>query len=171
MARDYKTEASHLLAASGAFVLVKNDAFAGCAAGTNNYRFVKGRGASEERRIQIRVLVAFEDEYRVYGAAITGAVRRAHPTDEVVTAEIGELETEVRRFDPHVIISSMPAPADSGTWFSWVCLSPDPTRPSEFCVEGNRRQSLNPSLGEVLSVLEETKRLLVGSNQGPRREP
>src|SRR5829696_6552830 len=34
MARDYKTEASQLLAASGAFVLVKNDAFAGCAAGT-----------------------------------------------------------------------------------------------------------------------------------------
>ena len=33
-ARDYKTEASHLLAASGAFVLVKNDVFAGCAAGT-----------------------------------------------------------------------------------------------------------------------------------------
>src|SRR5215211_1263985 len=34
MARDYKTEASHLLAASSAFVLVKNDAFAGCAVGT-----------------------------------------------------------------------------------------------------------------------------------------
>src|SRR5829696_8080226 len=34
MARDYKTEASHLLVASGAFVLVKKDAFAGCAAGT-----------------------------------------------------------------------------------------------------------------------------------------
>ena len=119
----------------------------------------------------MRVLVAFEDEYRVYGAAIAGAVRRAHPTDEVVTAEIGELEREVRRFEPHLIISSLPIPTDSGRWFSWVCLSPDPTRPSEICVEGNRRQSLNPSLGEVLSVLEETKRLLVGSNQGPRREP
>src|SRR5215211_3731883 len=34
MARDYKTEASHLLAASGAFVLVKNDSFSRCAAGT-----------------------------------------------------------------------------------------------------------------------------------------
>src|SRR5829696_7272579 len=33
-ARDYKTEASHLLAASGAFALVKKEAFPGSAAGT-----------------------------------------------------------------------------------------------------------------------------------------
>src|SRR5215207_10960365 len=169
MARDYKTEASHLLAASGAFVLVKNDAFAGCAAGTNNYRFVKGRGASEERRIQIRVLVAFEDEYRVYGAAITGAVRRARPTAEiVVSAEIGVLEMEVRSFAPHLIISSLPAPTNWGEWFSWVRLSPDANRPSEICVEGNCRESLNPSLGELLCVLEETEGLLIGSKQGLR---
>jgi hypothetical protein len=78
------------------------------------------------------------------------------------------LQTEVRRFDPHLIISSLPAPADSGRWFSWMRLSPDPSKLSEICVEGNRRELLNPSLGEVLSVLEETEGLLVGSNQGPR---
>src|SRR5215217_5470568 len=171
MARDYKTEASHLLAASGAFVLVKNDAFAGCAAGTLTITVsLQREGASEERRIQIRVLVAFEDEYRVYGAAITGAVRRARPTDEiVVSAEIRALERQVRSFAPHLIISSLPAPTNySGEWFSWVRLSPGPNRPSEICVEGKRRESLNPSLGELLCVFEETEGLLVGSNQGPR---
>jgi len=121
-------------------------------------------------RVYIRVLIAFEDEYRVYGAAITGAIRRARLTDEVVTTEIGELEREVRRFDPHLIISSLPALADSGRWVSWMRLSSDPTRLSEICVEGNRWELSNPSLGEVLSVLEETEGLLVGSNQGPRRE-
>src|SRR5215212_4846526 len=130
----------------------------------NNYRFVKGRGASEERRIQIRVLVAFEDEYRVYGAAITGAVRRARPADEiVVTAEIGVLERQVRSFAPHLIISSLPAPTnwgEWGEWFSWVCLSSDANRPSEICVEGKRRESLNPNLAELLCVLEETEGLL-----------
>src|SRR5215204_3837671 len=119
-------------------------------------------------RIQIRVLVAFEDEYRVYGAAITGAVRRARSTYEVENVESGVLETEVRRFDPHLIISSLPAPTNSSEWFSWVRLSPDPNRPSEICVEGNRRESWNPSLGELLCVLEETEGLLVGSNQGLR---
>ena len=121
-------------------------------------------------RVYIRVLIAFEDEYRVYGAAITGAIRRARLTDEVVTTEIGELEREVRRFDPHLIISSLPALADSGRWVSWMRLSSDPTRLSEICVEGNRWELSNPSLGEVLSVLEETEGLLVGSNQRPRRE-
>jgi len=117
----------------------------------------------------MRVLVAFEDEYRVYGSAITGAVRRARPTDEVVlTAEMGVLETEVRSFAAHLIISSLPAPADSGEWFTWVCLSTDPNRPSEICVEGKRRESVDPGLGELLCVLEETEGLLVGSNQGPR---
>src|SRR5829696_10119401 len=105
----------------------------------------------------MRVLVAFEDEYRVYGAAITGAVRRARPTDEVVSTEIGMLQTEVRRFDPHLIISSLRAPTDWGRWFSWVRLLPDPNRTSEICVEGNCRESWNPSLGELLCVLEETE--------------
>ena len=117
----------------------------------------------------MRVLVAFEDEYRVYSAAITGAVRRARPTDKVVMANIGVLEREVRGFTPHLIISSLPAPTNySGEWFSWVRLSLDPNRPSEICVEGNCRESLNPGLGELLCVLEETEGLLVGSNQGPR---
>src|SRR5215217_5370039 len=166
MARDYKTEASHLLAASGAFVLVKNDVFAGCVAGTLTITVSLIReGAAEKRRIQIRVLVAFEDEYRVYGAAITGAVRRARPTDEiVVTAEIGVLERQVRSFAPHLIISSLPAPTNLGEWFSWVCLSSDPNRPSEICVEGKRRESLNPGLGELLLVLEETEGLLAESS-------
>ncbi len=131
----------------------------------NNYRFIKGRGASEERRIQIRVLVAFEDQYRIYGAAITGAVRRARPTDQiVVTAEIGVLERQVRSFAPHLIISSLPAPTNRGEWFSWVRLSSDPNRPSEIWVEGKRREPLNPNLGELLCVLEETEGLLAESN-------
>jgi len=109
----------------------------------------------------MRVVVAFEDEYRVYSAAITGAIRRARPTDEVVMANIGVLEREVRSFTPHLIISSLPAPTNYlGEWFSWVRLSPDPNRPSEICVEGNRRESLNPSLEELLFALEETERLL-----------
>ena len=112
----------------------------------------------------MRVLVAFEDQYRVYSAAITGAVRRARPTDEVVMANIGVLEREVRSFAPHLIISSLPAPTNFRECFSWVRLSPDPDRTSEIYVEGNRRASLNPSLKEVLSVLEETERLLSRSS-------
>ena len=73
------------------------------------------------------------------------------------------LEREVRSFAPHLIISSLPAPTNySGEWFSWVRLSSDPNRPSEICVEGKRRESLNPNLAELLCVLEETEGLLAG---------
>src|SRR5215218_4670506 len=114
----------------------------------------------------IRVLIAFEDQYRVYSAAITGAVRRARPTDEVLNANIGVLEREVRSFAPHLIVSSLPAPTNYlGEWFSWVRLSPDPNRTSEIYLGGKRRESLNPSLEELLSALEETERLLGGSTR------
>src|SRR5215216_2845167 len=116
--------------------------------------------------VQTCALPIFEDEYRVYGAAITGAVRRARPADEVViTPEIGVLERQLRSFAPHLIISSLPAPTnwgEWGEWFSWVRLSSDPNRPSEIYVEGKRRESLNPNLGELLCVLEETEGLLAG---------
>jgi hypothetical protein len=73
------------------------------------------------------------------------------------------LEREVRSFAPHLIISSLPAPTNySGEWFSWVRLSSDANRPSEICVEGKRRESLNPNLAELLCVLEETEGLLAG---------
>jgi hypothetical protein len=80
------------------------------------------------------------------------------------------LKRQLRSFEPHLIISSLPAPKNGGEWFSWVCLSSDPNRPSEICVGGKRRESLNPNLGELLCVLEETEGLLVESNQGPRGE-
>ena len=74
------------------------------------------------------------------------------------------LERQVRSFAPHLIISSLPAPTNWGEWFSWVRLSSDANRPSEICVEGKRRESLNPNLGELLLVLEETEGLLAESN-------
>jgi hypothetical protein len=93
-----------------------------------------------------------------------GAVRRARPIDEVLNANIGVLEREVRSFAPHLIVSSRPAPTNYlGEWFSWVRLSPDPNRTSEIYLGGKRRESLNPSLEELLSALEETERLLGGS--------
>ena len=108
----------------------------------------------------MRLLVAFEDEYHVYADAITGAIRRARPTDEVVNVEVGVLTTELTCFVPHLIISSLPAPTDSGGWLSWMRLSLDPTRPSQMLAGENYRELLNPGLGELLSVIEETQELV-----------
>jgi hypothetical protein len=42
---------------------------------------------------------------------------------------------------------------------SLVFLSPHPEKTSEICVEGERQEVLNPSLEELISVLDETERL------------
>ena len=123
--------------------------------------------------IRVRVLVAFEETYRAYGDAIVRAIRNTYPRLEVVVAvaDLRELEAQVALFDPHLVISSRsshPAPLASrrGT-LSRVKLSVDPNQPSLLCINGQRRESLNPSLEELLDVVEDTESMLVGA---PGRE-
>jgi len=116
----------------------------------------------------MRILVAFEDDYRAYADALARAIRAARPHLEVATLGLETLRTEVARLDPHLVISSSPNPVppeqEEGR-LAWVELSVDPHRPSKFCLSGRRWESLNPSLEELLGVIEETERLLVGSSR------
>ena len=116
----------------------------------------------------LEILVAFEDDYRAYADALAKAIRAARPHLDVSTVGLEALQTEVTRLDPHVVICSSPNPAanqqEEGK-LAWVELSVDPHRPSKFCVSGRRWESLNPSLEELLGVIEETEQLLVGSSR------
>jgi hypothetical protein len=116
----------------------------------------------------MRILVAFEDDYRAYADALAKAIRAARPHLDVSTLGLEPLLTEVARLDPHLIICSSPNPAaeqqEEGK-LAWVELSVDPHRPSRFCVSGRRWESLNPSLEELLGVVEETEQLLNSSSR------
>jgi hypothetical protein len=116
----------------------------------------------------MRILVAFEDDYRAYADALAKAIRAARPHLDVAMVGLEPLLTEVARLDPHLVICSSPNPAaeqqEEGK-LAWVELSVDPHRPSRFCVSGRRWESLNPSLEELLGVVEETEQLLVGSSR------
>jgi hypothetical protein len=116
----------------------------------------------------MRILVAFEDDYRVYADALAKAIRAARPHLDVAMVGLEPLLTEVARLDPHLIICSSPNPAaeqqEEGK-LAWVELSVDPHRPSRFCVSGRRWESLNPSLEELLGVVEETEQLLNSSSR------
>ena len=129
--------------------------------------------SGEEEVIRGRVLVAFEDTYRAYGDAIVRAIRNSYPRLEVVVAvaDLRELEAQVALFDPHLVISSRsshPAPLASRRGrLSRVKLSVDPDQPSLLCINGQRWESLNPSLEELLDVVNDTESMLVGA---PGRE-
>jgi hypothetical protein len=116
----------------------------------------------------MRILVAFEDDYRAYADALAKAIRAARPHLDVAMVGLEPLLTEVARLDPHLVICSSPNPAaeqqEEGK-LAWVELSVDPHRPSRFCVSGRRWESLNPSLEELLGVVEETEQLLNSSSR------
>jgi hypothetical protein len=104
----------------------------------------------------MRVLVSLEREYRVYMEAIAAAIREFRPD-----ADGRSLEAEVERLDPQLVITGPLAPENPlDEQLARIELSPDTAQPSKFRVGERRWESTNPTLGEILPVLDETKRLL-----------
>ena len=108
----------------------------------------------------MRALIVYEDSHRSYGEAMVGAVRASRPGLEVALAHLRELEAELERFDPHLVVSSRPNTFELGGRATWVLLSDDPDEPSEVCIDGQHRRLENPGLEEVLGIIDETEELV-----------
>ncbi len=65
-----------------------------------------------EGLVKIHILVAFKDEYRSFRDAIAVTFRTLRPGDEVEAAALGALGERVARFDPHLVIASLPNAVD-----------------------------------------------------------
>ena len=108
----------------------------------------------------MRVLVAFDEAYRVYGETIADAIRHSHPSLEAQAIDYAALEEVVHRCDPHLVICSPPVPHNPiSTREAWVELSLDTERPSRIRLGEQRWETLNPSLEELLSVVDEVEKL------------
>jgi hypothetical protein len=117
----------------------------------------------------MRVLLAFEEAYRVYMSAMEAAIRQFRPEVEVraaAAADAEQLEAEVERFEPHLVICSPPVPENPvEDRIARIELSSEPSEPSRFRVGKRAWESVNPTLGEILPVIEETKKLLRSTSQ------
>ena len=125
---------------------------------------------SEERRgtEKMKVLVALEGEYRTYMEAMAAAIREFRPNMEVVAISGGseELEAQTERLEPQLVICSPPAPEKPvDERLALIEISPDSSKPTNFRVGERRWQSANPTLGEILSVVDETKGLFRASRE------
>ena len=108
----------------------------------------------------MRVLVSFGREYRVYMEAIAAAIREFRPDVEVGVADADELEAEVDRFDPQLVNTSPRAPANLfDQQLDRIELSADTAQSSRFRLGEWSWEPINPTLGEILSVVDETKNL------------
>ena len=108
----------------------------------------------------MRALIVYEDSHRSYGEAMVGAVRASSSGLEVALAHLRELEAELERFDPHLVVSSRPNTFEVGGRAAWVLLSDDPDEPSEVCIDGHHRRLENPGLEEILEIIDETEDLV-----------
>ena len=68
----------------------------------------------------IRVLVAFEDLYRTYREVIAAAIRVLRPQVEVSTTDLDDMETQLARLDPRVVISSQNRSPSLRPGVTWV---------------------------------------------------
>jgi hypothetical protein len=108
----------------------------------------------------MRVLLSFEEKYRVYGQAIAAAIRQFRPDVEVAVVDREDLEEATERFDPQLVITSPPVPENPvDERLARIELSPEPDQPSRFRVGDRHWETTNPTLGEILPVIDETKRL------------
>jgi hypothetical protein len=113
----------------------------------------------------VRVLVAFEEARCVYGEAIARALGELRTDLEVRRAPLAEVGRELRGFGPHVVVCSQTDDGHPGGWGAWVQVPTDDGadadgRLARMCLEGERWDTEGPTLGEILDVVDETRRRL-----------
>jgi hypothetical protein len=114
----------------------------------------------------VKVLLVLGHEYRTYMDAMAGAIQEFRPDVELVAVggDSKELEAETERLKPQLVICSPPAPENPvDERLAVIELSPDSEQPSSFRVGTRQWRSANPTLGEILSVVDETKGLFRSS--------
>jgi hypothetical protein len=108
----------------------------------------------------MRILISYEDHYHVYSDVMKIALHGFRPEAEVAACRLGVIGEQIESFDPHLVISSRPNTVDPGGRAAWYELSPEPSEPSETCLQGERSQRPNPMLEELLSFVDVVEALV-----------
>ena len=109
----------------------------------------------------MRVLVALGEEHRAYREVVAAGIRIMRPRVDVATSTPTELEGEIGRFDPHVVVCVAPSPvADTAGRPAWVTLELRLGRAAKVRVGSRRRELPDPTLEDLLRVVEEAEELV-----------
>jgi hypothetical protein len=99
----------------------------------------------------MRILISYEEAYRVYADALERALGGLRPEAEVAVCRLAEIDDQLESFDPNLVVSSRPNTVDPGGRAAWYRLSPKPDEPSEACL-GRKRARTQPAPGGIIVV-------------------
>lgn len=102
-----------------------------------------------------RILVA--SELRSYREAVATAFRELRPDVEVFEAESGDLNREVLRLRPDLVICSQVTPLVGERVRNWVELYPDCEPHSVIRIEGESSTVEDIQLSDLLEVVDRTQ--------------
>jgi hypothetical protein len=113
-----------------------------------------------------KILVAIEP--RAYRSVVGHAIQILRPHLEVSLLAPAELGTEeVTRLDPALVISSRPKPSTSDGGPAWMEFRPYDEAPAKVCIGGRCARLYEPSLDDLLSVVDEAERFGRTPPEGP----
>jgi hypothetical protein len=110
----------------------------------------------------MRILVAFEESYRVYQDAIADAVLARRPHTEVLATDQDALEAEVARIGPDLVICSQHKKnaIDVTGVAAWFKVPTGSELSGELSLDGEYSEVENPGLVELLWFVDEAEKFL-----------
>ena len=111
----------------------------------------------------MKILLACDGEHQPYLEAIANAIRAFRSYVEVALIDIEELETQVERLHPQLVIvsgSRVPSNPVEPQLLGHIEAFPESEQPSKFRVgERSWEATTIPTVGEILSVVDEVHAL------------
>ena len=122
------------------------------------------RSDSDPTRVRsgIRILLAFEEDYRSYREVIAAAIRVLRPHVEVSTTDPERLEREVARLRPQLIVSCQPKATFRPPTMAWIKVALDkPMQPSEVWFGQDRWETVDPVMKTITQIVDSIEQKLV----------
>jgi hypothetical protein len=101
-------------------------------------------------------------EPRTYRTVLASAIRELRPHVEVLTVEPDDLDTEVARLHPALVVCSHLTPAVEAYPLSWVLLYPGYQTQAEVSLAGQRTTTSDIDFDMLLSLIDRAHRLVHG---------
>jgi hypothetical protein len=108
----------------------------------------------------MRILIA--NDPRSYREVIAAAVQELRPQHSVVSVAPDDVDREICRFKPHLVVCSHLGPAVEANALAWIMLYPGGQTRSEFSIAGQRTAVADIEFSDLLAIVDRTQLLTAG---------